>query len=366
MPNNAALLQELWPTGKLQVAGLPTLPIPRGKVPSLDRIRGTLLGLAIGDSLGNTTESQLPANRFAAHGEIRDYLPNRYADGRPVGLPSDDTQLAIWLLDSMLDRGGFDPEDVVRRYAAQQIFGIGKTMRDFLTAVKSGRPLGECGQPSAGNGALMRVAVVPLYQAANPSENLWADALLSSALTHNDSSSTASCVAFAAMIWDLLQMTAPPDPEWWAHRFVEIARPVEGRTHLKSRAPKSTFQGSLCDFIETEVLPAWQQDVPLAEGLNRWYSGAYLLETVPSALYLLMAHAHDPEEAIVRSVNDTWDNDTVAAIVGAAVGALHGEGALPKRWRDGLLARTTADDDGHLFQTLDRLEVHLRGQPQGT
>ncbi len=62
----------------------------------------------------------------------------------------------------------------------------------------------------------------------------------------------------------------------------------------------------------------------------------------------------DPEEAIVRAVNDTRDNDTVAAIVGAAVGALHGAEALPKRWRDGLLGRTGADDDRRVFELMDR------------
>jgi ADP-ribosylglycohydrolase len=49
-----------------------------------------------------------------------------------------------------------------------------------------------------------------------------------------------------------------------------------------------------------------------------------LLETVSTVLHILMRHAGDPEEAIIRAVNDTKDNDTIAAIVGAAVGALHG------------------------------------------
>jgi hypothetical protein len=40
------------------------------------------------------------------------------------------------------------------------------------------------------------------------------------------------------------------------------------------------------------------------------------------------------------------DNDTVGAIVGAAVGALHGRAAVPQNWIDGFLGRTTADDDG--------------------
>ena len=51
-----------------------------------------------------------------------------------------------------------------------------------------------------------------------------------------------------------------------------------------------------------------------AAACDSWYSGAYLLETVPSVLYILERHGHDPEEAIVRAVNDTKDNDTVAAI----------------------------------------------------
>ncbi len=125
--------------------------------------------------------------------------------------------------------------------------------------------------------------------------------------------------------------------------------------------PRSSFEGSLCDYVECEVLSAHRRGLPVREALDGWFSGAYLLETVPSVLYVLMAHGHDPEEAIVRAVNDTWDNDTAGAIVGAAVGALHGEAALPKRWRDGLLGRTTADDDGHLFQTLDRLENPFLG-----
>ncbi|MBN2007231.1 MAG: ADP-ribosylglycohydrolase family protein [Anaerolineae bacterium] len=59
---------------------------------SWERIAGTLLGLAIGDTLGNTSESQNPDQRHERYGVIRDYLPNRYANGRAVGLPSDDAQ----------------------------------------------------------------------------------------------------------------------------------------------------------------------------------------------------------------------------------------------------------------------------------
>ena len=59
----------------------------------------------------------------------------------------------------------------------------------------------------------------------------------------------------------------------------------------------------------------------------------------------------------MRAVNDTRDNDTIAAIVGAAVGALHGEDALPQRWRQGLLGRTRESDDGRVFDLLDQAET---------
>ena len=67
----------------------------------------------------------------------------------------------------------------------------------------------------------------------------------------------------------------------------------------------------------------------MAEACDEWRSCAHWLEAVPSVLSILMRHGAGPEEALVRAVNHAKDNDTVAAIVGAAVGALHGASGLP-------------------------------------
>ncbi len=318
----------------------------------MDRVRGILMGLAIGDSLGNTTESMNPADRRRVHGEIRDYLPNRHRGGQPVGLPTDDTQLAAWLLESLLEQRGLEVADVAKRFATRRIFGMGATVRGFLRDYHSGKDLWACGQQSAGNGALMRVAAVSVFHLPRSPAAVLDDALLSSALTHNDPTSNASCVAFSAMLCELVHMAAPPPSDWWITRFVALARPIEGGVRLESRVPGCTFSGSLCEFLETVVLPALRGEVPLPEALDSWYSGAFLLETVPAVLYILARHAEDPETALVRAVNETRDNDTVAAIVGAAVGALHGEQALPTRWRQGLAGCTQADDDGRLFELI--------------
>jgi hypothetical protein len=74
-----------------------------------DKLRGVLLGIAIGDALGNTSESYRPQDRNRAFGEINNYLPNRHADGRCVGLPSDDTQMSFWLLAHLLEDGHLEP-----------------------------------------------------------------------------------------------------------------------------------------------------------------------------------------------------------------------------------------------------------------
>ncbi len=92
-----------------------------------------------------------------------------------------------------------------------------------------------------------------------------------------------------------------------------------------------------------------------------WYSGAYLLETIPSVIYLLMKHGDDFEEAVVRAVNDTKDNDTVAAIVGAVLGGLYGRTGIPGRWIDNLVGRTSFEDDGRVFELIEEAKKTFWG-----
>ena len=108
----------------------------------------------------------------------------------------------------------------------------------------------------------------------------------------------------------------------------------------------------MADLVHQYLAPALAQDLGVVQAGNLWHSGAYLLETVPSVLYVLVRHGHDPAQAILQAVNNTRDNDSCAAIVGAAVGALHGASRLPAAWIDALLGRTSASDDGAVFRLL--------------
>jgi ADP-ribosylglycohydrolase len=295
-----------------------------------DRIRGMLLGLAIGDALGNTSEGMLPRERIAHYGEIRDYLPNRHAGNRAVGLPSDDTQLAFWTLEHLLERRRIEPDALAALFCSRRIFGIGRTMRAFVREWQITKDWRRSSQCSAGNGALMRIAPVLVSHTADGSPDLWVDAVLGTAVTHNDRAAIASSVAFVGILAELLSMTAPPVPEWWIDTFVRRARPIEGdATAYERRGDLVAEPGPLWKFVDENARHSLQS--PRLEANGEWYSGAFLLETVPAALRILILHAADPEEAIVRAVNDTKDNDTIAAIVGAAVGALHGESALEAR-----------------------------------
>jgi ADP-ribosylglycohydrolase len=325
-----------------------------------DRIRGMLLGLAIGDALGNTSESLSAADREAQFGEIRDYLPNARSAGRRVGLPSDDSQLAFWTLESLLECGGLDPDDLSARIASREIFGIGQSVRQFLHNRAQGMtPWYHCGAASAGNGALMRIAPLVLLHPDGSSAALWLNTALASIITHRDASSVASCVAFVDLLARLLRLPAPPTSEWITTTFLATVRQVCTDQLYRPRGGRfadreSTFPDHL-DFVLGEATRhGWSP----REACDAWHSGAYLLETVPSVLWILANHAHDPEEAIVRAVNDTHDNDTVAAIVGAAVGALHGRDALPVSWQRGLLGRTTMNDDGRVFRLIEAAVRH--------
>lgn len=156
------------------------------------------------------------------------------------------------------------------------------------------------------------------------------------------------------MLAELLTMYSPPERCWWVDRFVKYAGPIEGENdRLEPRGGPlvGRWSGPLWRFVERYV-PQQEGNIVI-DACALWYSGAFLLETVPTVLHILMRHADDPEEAISRAVNDTKDNDSIGAIVGAAVGALHGEERLPDRWKRGLLGRTQERDDGRIFEIID-------------
>jgi ADP-ribosylglycohydrolase len=271
-----------------------------------------------------------------------------------VGTPSDDSQMAFWTLGLLLADGGLVPKNLAECFSRREIFGIGKSVTEFRARYRGGRSWEDAGAASAGNGAVMRIAPVLVPHLRTPSPALWADAALAGMVTHNDATSSACCVAVVDLLWSALGLARPPAPRWWLDRFVTVAGPVEGRTELVPRCDRhrDSYRGSLTEFVATRVRRALDAGASAREVSDEFWSAAFLLETIPSVLAILERHAHSPREAIVRAVNDTWDNDTTAAIVGAIVGALHGRKSLPQEWIEGLLGRTGERDDGRVFELI--------------
>ncbi|RPI84096.1 MAG: ADP-ribosylglycohydrolase family protein, partial [Chloroflexi bacterium] len=276
MIDNRGILKELFEQGQIAFEYddfLESAPEPVSQADIEDRIEGMLLGLAIGDALGNTTEGLTPAERQGTYGEIRNYLPNWYTEMRPVGLPSDDSQMAFWTLEELIAAGGLVPDSLAMRFSEEKIFGIGQTVSQFVTAYKYlQEPWHHAGQPSAGNGALMRIAPVLIPHLRNPSPALWADAALAGMITHNDRASNAVCVGFIHLLWETLRLTSAPDPVWWLETFSQAAVPLEGETNYVPRNTGISYRGPVSKFAEVEAGKAIEEGLSSLEACETWHS----------------------------------------------------------------------------------------------
>ena len=336
---------------------------PNVQLVNFSRIEGMLLGIAIGDSLGNTSESMMPNERNQRHGLITDYLPNRHAHYKGIGLPSDDTQLSFDTLLVILNKGKLDLDELAKVFSSHRIFGVGKTVKEFLSNYKDHKePWYLSGVvDGAGNGALMRIEPVIISYLANPNENLWADTILATMLTHNSSLAIGSSVAFINMLCEFLSSRTPPDKDKMINEFTDILGYFTADTECNIRNPKirSKFSNSAHLFIKQAIEYGYKNNISVKEFSEYFGSGAYVLETDAISLYIISKYLDDPKEAIIEAVNYSRDNDTTASIVGAAMGALYGRDAFKDSWISGLSGRIREYDDRKVFELINRTKEFL-------
>src|SRR5215218_10319831 len=143
----------------------------------MNRFRGCLLGLAVGDAVGTTVEFS-PPGTFEP---VTDMV-----GGGPFSLPAgswtDDTSMALCLAESLLESGGFDAVDQLERYvrwwkqgyrsSTGTCFDIGRATRLALQRFrKTGEPYpGDADADAAGNGPLMKLAPIPMAYALRASD----------------------------------------------------------------------------------------------------------------------------------------------------------------------------------------------------
>lgn len=279
----------------------------------VDRAQGCLLGLACGDALGRPVEFKSASQITTEFGRVTEMLADG-THGKPAGTITDDTELALCIARSLVESGGFDGDDVARRFVEwyeSGPFDIGLMTAEAIDAYHSGESWNQAGitvwegRPegqNAGNGSVMRCA--PYALAYNESQFLRRYASKwSSAITHADPRCTYSCMLLNDVIASYL-----------AGETVAL---TEMATILNRGAP--------------DALTAAISELPDFDDVDALSSSGYVIDTLQTALYLTIT-ADSAEDAICRAVNRGGDADTVGAVTGALVGARFGAQALPDSW----------------------------------
>ena len=308
-----ALRAEGW---NLEVLKAPlTWPEP-GRI-TKGRVRGTLFGVAIGDALGAPNEGKRP---WWIKAPVTKLFPHH---GHPAGTVTDDTELTLALAESLLEKGGFDPEDFVQRLITrgQRMVGGGRATREALARLAAGAPWWQAGTPSAGNGAAMRASPAGLFfEDASEARRV---AFLQGLPTHKDRSALAGAILNALLVGALARGSAPEPASllpWLKAAIFGLEVPLKTRMSPRRLTTLAEELSMVPDYIGR----------PEA-AFKRFGIGAFVLETLPSALALFFTYPSDPEAALLTAAGAGFDSDTLASLVGGWLGAHLGDRGLRSR-----------------------------------
>lgn len=280
-----------------------------------ERYLGCLLGLACGDAVGTTVE-------FRARGSFAPLTG--MVGGGPFSLRAgewtDDTSMALCLAASLIHCRGFDARDQMNRYcnwrahgymsSNGECFDIGMTVSAALDRYRRDDDpyAGDPGPRAAGNGALMRLAPVPMLWRAD-AERTRHYAAQSTRTTHGAEEALDCSRLFASQLRAALMgagieailtpAMAPP------------ASPKVATIHARAYAGKR------------------EHDIA---------GSGYSVESLEAALWCFL-HTDSFEAAVLRAANLGDDADTTAAICGQIAGAYYGIEAIPRDWLDKLVMR---------------------------
>jgi len=276
---------------------------------TLERYQGCLIGLACGDAVGTSVEFR----HRGSFPPVTDML-----GGGPFGLQpgqwTDDTSMALCLAESLLAHQGFNAADQMNRYcnwhsvgymsSTGECFDIGMTVARALARYRvSGDPFaGDTDPRTAGNGALMRLAPVPMFYAGDERAT-WHYARESTRTTHGAQEALDCSGLFA------LQLRAA----LLGHAREEI---------LAIRAP-----APLSPKVHALMEGAWR-----AKSREEIRGSGYCVESLEAALWCFAATSTF-EQAVLEAANLGDDADTTAAICGQLAGAFYGIEAIPAHWR---------------------------------
>jgi len=306
----------------------------------LDKYRGALLGLAVGDALGTTLEFQ----SLGSFHPIDDIIGGGPFDLAP-GQWTDDTSMALCLADSLMACRGFDPIDQLTRYvrwyrkgywsSTGTCFDIGTATAHALARFErtGDRFCGSEDPYSAGNGSIMRLAPVPMFFAGNPSEAIHQSGE-SSRTTHG----TIACVDACRYMGGLL---------------VGALQGAKKKNLLSSRYSPATGQwppGELSPEIEEVAAGSFKErEPPAIQGTG------YVVRSLEATLWAFHKSTTFREGALL-AVNLGDDADTTGAVYGQIASAYYGASSIPPKWLNTLHRRQDIEEIANRLadQNLDR------------
>jgi ADP-ribosylglycohydrolase len=287
----------------------------------IERYRGSLLGLAVGDALGAPLEFKSPGSFTPIDDMVRggsfDVMPGQWTD---------DTSMALCLAASLIEQQGFNPVNQLQKYvrwwregylsSIDECFDIGNTtVGALLQFEKTQEPYcGSTDPRSAGNGSLMRLAPVPLFYAKSPLEAIEKSGE-SSRTTHQAATAIDACRYFGALLVgavkgvskeELLSERYSPIPGYWEENPLVDKIDEIARGSFKHRQP------------------------PEIEG------SGYVVKSLEAALWAFY-HSRSFRDGCLLAVNLGNDADTTGAVYGQLAGAFYGEREIPESWRSQLI-----------------------------
>ncbi|KAK1185042.1 ADP-ribosylglycohydrolase family protein [Streptomyces sp. NBS 14/10] len=279
-----------------------------------EQAAGVVVGAAVGDALGAPFEFG-PAGAFSARfpacgvgGEMCG------GGGWDPGEATDDTQMAVLVAESLIERGELDLPDIFarfQRWAAAGPKDIGLQTEDVLT---NGLPWDlaaavhfQVNLRAAGNGSLMRASTSAVRYARDGQQATMDAARRIAALTHGDRAAWEGTAVF--------------------HELVRIA--LDG-SDLLAALPDvlDLVHPDHRDRYAVVLDRGWHPDQATE------FNGA-VWPCLGSAVWALRTTG-SYEEAVRAAIDLGGDTDTVAAVTGGLAGACYGLDAIPSRWTEPL------------------------------
>lgn len=284
----------------------------------LDRFLGSALGTFVGDALGEPVEGW---SHWAIYGRfgLLDHMV------RKEGRYTDDTQMMIGILETLVETKGFDPGVCARKF--QENFdpmrGYGGRIFGVMERVRRGIPWEKVGTDSFGNGAAMRIAPIGFFYHRDL-QAVKENAILSARITHNHPEGLAGAVAQATAVGLAVEWSLSDKP-FKSERFLE-----------KIVAQVGDIDEKFAQYLDGIRMISQASILEVIEAIgSRYRLDLRAIESVPAAIAAFLL-THSFRDAVVLAVNLGGDTDTLGAMAGAIAGAYYGYSQVPQEWLDPL------------------------------